>query len=681
MKQVITKTNKAGLLFYLIALTALFFFFEIGVFVQGSELYLGDYKYIAKHIAIPWRVIPGVAFFIFVQLSLHVLFVFSIFFITCWIGFIFEIQDKKLEMTGIVVWILALLTVLLGNQYLYPNSKFADITSQIIPTSAIEICFFICLSLFLILLLIAICGIFRKKSSAFILIVPALCASYFYSKSSPPAHSVATSEKPNIILIGIDALRPDFLGFFGDAKRTAPNLDQFLEHSAVFSESLTPLARTFPAWISILTGEYPRNNLMRTDLMDKKLFDHTKTLSSILQNAGYHTIFAMDDTRYSNIDHSLGFDEIVSPPFGFNDFLLGTMNDFPLSNLLVNTPLGRYLLPHSYANRAVFTTYNPNTFNEYLNDTLKKSHNKPVFLAVHFCLPHYPYAWSDHTFHHRSLFNYRSAIHRADQQFSDFLKILKKNQLLEHSIVVVLSDHGEALELPGDRATEADLFIPGKSSDIPHFYPGSQKEKINRSGGHGTDVLSLTQYHTVLAFRYFGVNGQKVNVIPGRVSLLDITPTILQTLNIAKTGMDGRSLASYIAGDTLKVANDEHFFIESDFSPNSVRTVHPETRKVLFQGIDYFQIDPKTTRITVKPKMLQLIISSKQYADFYGPWVLALYPQSHKPMIPILVNLETGQWTDDLSTPFAQDAPTLRMLQALKSFFKEDLTEITHFSS
>jgi hypothetical protein len=79
--------------------------------------------------------------------------------------------------------------------------------------------------------------------------------------------------------------------------------------------------------------------------------------------------------------------------------------------------------------------------------------------------------------------------------------------------------------------------------------------------------------------------------------------------------------------------------------------------------------------------MLERIISSKQYADFYGPWVLALYPQDKQSMMPILVNLETGEWTDDLRTPFAKNAPTSLMLDALNSFFKEDLKEIIHYSS
>jgi hypothetical protein len=71
--------------------------------------------------------------------------------------------------------------------------------------------------------------------------------------------------------------------------------------------------------------------------------------------------------------------------------------------------------------------------------------------------------------------------------------------------------------------------------------------------------------------------------------------------------------------------------------------------------------------------MGQLIISSKQYADIYGSWILALYPQGPHTMMPILVNLVTGQWTNDLRTPFALKSPASHMLQALKTFYGDEI--------
>lgn len=74
--------------------------------------------------------------------------------------------------------------------------------------------------------------------------------------------------------------------------------------------------------------------------------------------------------------------------------------------------------------------------------------------------------------------------------------------------------------------------------------------------------------------------------------------------------------------------------------------------------------------------MGELIVSSKQFADFYGPWVLALYPNSNKTMIPILVNLDTGFWTNDLRTQFAIQSPAHHMLGALRQFYGKDIQAV-----
>jgi arylsulfatase A-like enzyme len=435
----------------------------------------------------------------------------------------------------------------------------------------------------------------------------------------------------------------------------------------------------------ILTGVYPKISNVRFDLEGEQdiRFDLKQTLPAILQRHGYETIFSIDDTRFSNIDETFGFDRIITPPMGFNDFLIGTLNDFPISNLLVNSELGKYLFPYSYANRPVYTTYDPDSFIHLLQSQLQGSRKKPIFMAVHFCLPHFPYFWGKAPAYKQSIHNYQAAVQRVDQQFNDFLSLLKQDKLLEHAIIIVLSDHGEAIALRGDRATDADFFIPGKTNIkkvIPRFYPPSfDKERVNQSAGHGTDVLSMTQYHNVLAFRFFGLNGQVPAVIPGRVSLMDIQPTILNLLGIEPPHQfSGKSLIDYLSGRKNSVLSDEDFFTESDFSPQSVRSVHPETRKVLFEGVDLFEINPKMARLSVKKSMADMIISSKQFADFKGPWVLALYPQNKQNMMPILVNLETGFWTNDLRTAFAKHSPADHMLKALKDFYGSNVTKVVN---
>lgn len=674
--------NKSSLFYYLIALTLFFIMFEVSFFIHSSELYLGDFKLISNHLHVPITVLPGLLFYLSMQLLIHFVYVIAIVVITQGIVMAIPKLQKKIETIGIGIWVGGIITILLANQYYYPHSKFACLLSSFLPRIVSIYFLGIFLTLFLSVLLIVfshfLLELIRRSKGIFILLSLGLLTAVGYEYNRAPlVVDAATVEKPNIIIIGIDALRPDFLGYFGGTKRT-PHLDEFLEKATVFAESMTPLARTFPAWMSILTGEYPKIDNARFDLQTDIHSDLHQTLPSILQKYGYETIFSTDETRFSNIDQPFGFDQLIAPPTGFNDFLIGTLNDFPMSNLLVNSPLGPYLFPYSYGNRPVFTTYDPNSFLRLLKDNLPNARKKPVLLITHFCLAHSPYLWAYQPAYHSSIHNYQAAVHRVDQQVSDYLTLLKNNKWLEHSIVIILSDHGEAIELRGDRATDADFFIPSKANTkkvIPAFYPPAlDHEQVNQSAGHGTDILSMTQYHTVLAFRFFGLQGQIPSVIPGRVSLLDIKPTLLQTLGIPSSNLPaGKSLVNYLAGKKSLVPSQGDFFTESDFSPQAVRSVHPETRKVLFEGINFFEINPITTKLGIKKSMANLIISSKQFADFNGPWVLAMYPQNNKKMIRILVNLDTGFWTDDLNTDFAKHSPVNHMAIALQKFYGKDL--------
>ncbi|MFX6899688.1 hypothetical protein ABTH92_21180, partial [Acinetobacter baumannii] len=73
---------------------------------------------------------------------------------------------------------------------------------------------------------------------------------------------------------------------------------------------------------------------------------------------------------------------------------MGTINDFPLANFVSNTPLGYWLFPYSFANRAAYHSYMPITFNRFVAHELRKPRQKPLFLAIHFTLSHWPFAWA-----------------------------------------------------------------------------------------------------------------------------------------------------------------------------------------------------------------------------------------------------------------------------------------------
>lgn len=258
------------------------------------------------------------------------------------------------------------------------------------------------------------------------------------------------------------------------------------------------------------------------------------------------------------------------------------------------------------------------------------------------------------------------------------MAMLEQYQVLKHAVVVLLSDHGEALELSGDRITSPGGYVSGpapNSKKFPRFYPPSaDKEEVDQSAGHGTDVLGFPQYHSLLAFKLFGLRGQAVKTISEPALLLDIKPTILSFLKI-RARNSGLSLRNLILGKATSLGQ-RTIFLESDFSPEAIRSVYPQMRNLIFEGIELFKIDPKTTRIYVRDSMGKMILASKQYALVERDWVLAVYPQDQGKMIPVLVQLSTGKWTTDMSLAFAQNSPLKHMLYTLKQFYGSDLKHL-----
>jgi arylsulfatase A-like enzyme len=654
------------ILFYLIILTGFFLLLETSFFIQCNKIYLTDSLLFSQSRAVLLAVLPGMLYFILAQCLVHLGFCLLVWVLVSLTAVFFKLSYDKTLILTISAWLIGLIWILAANQYYFPNSKFSELTAVMFPDGMVK----------WVLILASLCVValffFALLASRALKVLVGLvgvawCLVEVYPGMPQHTHGVIDS-KPNIIIIGVDSLRPDFVG------SSTPSIQAFLNKATVFSEAITPLARTFPSWMGILSGEYPRVMGVRSNLVSQPAVHFSQMLPDMLRRDGYETFYATDESRFSNIDTAYGFDHVISPPMGLNDFLLGTFNDFPIANLLVNTLVGKWLFPNSYANRAVYITYNPNSFLEQVRQYIFRSSPKPMFLAIHFCLPHSPYLWSELSDASGDiLLRYKKSVARVDQQVGDFLVMLKDAGILERAVVVLLSDHGEALELTGDRITQADLFLKSAANQaIPKFYPPSlDDESVNQSAGHGTDVLSLTQYHTLLAFKLYGMTKQNESQIAGIVTLLDVKPTVLELIGHGK-GLK-QSLAPFILGKGSRVHTNEHIYLESDFTPTAMRTVYPNLSELALEGIKIFAVDPQSTRLAVKSDMGQMIIKSKQVADIFGDWMLALYPQADQRRIPILVNLETGYWTNDLSSSFAERAPVAEMLASLHSFYGTDI--------
>jgi len=484
-----------------------------------------------------------------------------------------------------------------------------------------------------------------------------------FAPRSPPA-------RPNIVILGIDSLRDDLtIPRRGPAE--APNIRAFVADARRFDDATTPLARTYAAWISILTGRHPVTTHARYNLMPRQLVREGDTLGQALRTRGYRTVYATDEARFANIDASYGFDQLVTPPIGGIDFLLGRAGDVPLVNLVAATAAGRLLFPSNHANRGAHVNYQPGDFVRRIEREIDV--DGPAFLAIHLTLAHWPYAWAGRptpTVPDAYRKAYGEAVREVDRQFAEVIEVLNRKGVLDNAIVVLLSDHGEAL------GADNDSIIRGT---------GTSREIWDSLWGHGTSVLSPNQYQVLLAMRAYGRA-----VLPGPerdydwpVSLEDLRPTLQElATGTAPGNVDGISLAPFMAApERARELQDRVRFTETDFNTASILAGRYDTPGIVDEAAVFYELEPDQAWVQLRAARLPELIAQKQRAAFTSQKLLAAIPagggSGHRYLFSDRESPEPRPL--EASGPAFEDPDARRLRDALAERFPGELSRDREF--
>ena len=584
-------------------------------------------------------------------------------------------NKKTLDGGQLSIYFLSITALIAINCYFFPLSKFSRIFLPQTPIVVFQVVLIISLAILSLLVLIALWRCFRNYPIFLggALTVPAVI--FFMIQPSVPAPFDTNPKHPNLIIIGVDSLSPDRIN-----SKLTPNLHSFLNESVHFEETISPLARTYSAWTTILTGLYPLHHFARENLYPASMVKHSASFAWNLQKMGYHTVFASDDRRFNNLGKEFGFKEIIGPQIGVNDVLLGSFYDFPLSNLIINLRISHWLLPYNYTNRAGHFSYYPSAFDQALQIALEQENTKiPLFMAVHFTLPHWPYAWAisspakvndEYNVYDRGEL-YHDAVQQADLQVGNLLRLLKNSGALHNSMVIVLSDHGEVLYQKGTRKTSLLNYQGKLPSPFVDYLKRKTYTELEMSAGHGSDLLSPSQYHCLLGFKLFqqGIMVTKPQTITTRVALIDIAPTIAAFFHFSlQETPDGISLLNTIINQT-KPPPHRAFMLESGMLPNQSLS----KQKVIEYAQSIFEVNPHNSRVEIRQDQFAKINAMKLYGMIQDNWIVALYPED-KHYITVLLNLSDDFWTDELHSDFAKSSPVQTMLKKLRAFYTYDLS-------
>jgi arylsulfatase A-like enzyme len=293
---------------------------------------------------------------------------------------------------------------------------------------------------------------------------------------------------PNVIIILSDALRKGHLGCYGYWRRTSPHIDAFAREAALFGHAFAQAPSTKPSVASLFTSLYPSQH--RAVYNEDALPLSCLTLAEVLRQHKYSTA---GFTENVNISRKFGFHQ------GFDTWRLSSAG-----------------LRQSGEEMA--------RFDGSIFSWLTRQQGKPFFLYVHFIDPHNPYiapppfynhfdsgyggtikgseSGPEYITHYRE--NRRDLDHLAalyddeirliDSRFERMIDKLKEMNLLEGSLVIFLSDHGEEFLDHGNLRHATSVYAELINIPLIIRYP-----KLFEKGRDERRVQHLDLFPTLLA--------------------------------------------------------------------------------------------------------------------------------------------------------------------------------------
>lgn len=341
------------------------------------------------------------------------------------------------------------------------------------------------------------------------------------SKGFPDFSAESGLDRPNVLLVLIDALRRDHLGTYGYPLPTTPAIDALAAESTVFTRGYSHSSWTKPSVATLFTSLYPDQHGLgrvgfegdagfQTDVLPKRL----TTLAERFKRAGYRT-------------GSIGTNVHLQKKTGFAQGF-----------------------DHFY-NKRLTVAYR---VNELVKEWFESGDQQvPFFAYVHYMDVHFPYKqklpdetgrfgsvrttppvpmhwtrvskWAEK---HLNPSNLAALIARYDQEiaytdraFGELWAWLGETGRLENTIVVLVADHGEGFNEHGE---------------LQHGY--APHEEV-------TAIPFMIRLPPV-----YQLEPRRSDQMVG---LIDVMPTLLDLVGLSvPKNAQGRSLAPLLAGEPLR---------------------------------------------------------------------------------------------------------------------------------
>ncbi len=347
----------------------------------------------------------------------------------------------------------------------------------------------------------------------------------------------------NILLISMDALRFDRTGLSGNRQGLTPNLDAFAEEAVVFHNTVASASWTLPSHMSVWTARWPSVHgvtnklklLSQDQMVPTSLSPGIETFPDYLIRQGYTAAgfsggagvqasygFGRDFETYQDDRPFAGLDYGVEPAL---EWLKAHRGERWFMFLHGYDSHGQYPLAESKteALRAEYKVHLDGGIEEQARlreqglDAIESPGDRADLTAV--------VGEQDAAF---LAAVYDQKVKDADERLGTFLNRFRSMGLLDDTVVIIISDHGDELMEHGA---------------LDHGF-----------------TLYEEQLHVVWMVRFPGYARRQD--IQEQVRLLDVFPTIFDAMGLdGPKGVDGRSVLPLLRGDSLALP----IFSETDY--------------------------------------------------------------------------------------------------------------------
>jgi arylsulfatase A-like enzyme len=278
----------------------------------------------------------------------------------------------------------------------------------------------------------------------------------------------ADSRAPNVILIVLDTVRARNLSLYGYSRPTTPNLDEWAKNSIVFDNAIATAPWTFPSHASLFTGRWP---LELSASWQTALDSRYPTLAEVLRDRGYLTAGFAANIFFCTSEFGLAR--------GFLHY-----EDYPVSpsQFLVSAGIGKELLSFSLNTDLAFHVREAIGYQQIpgrrdaaqINDAFlrwldRQDSARPFFAFLNYLDAHQPFLppepfgsrfrgnaprgnpthywdrkWSPVEIQ-AEVDAYDGTIAYMDHQLGRLGEELEQRGVLNDTVVIVTSDHGEHL--------------------------------------------------------------------------------------------------------------------------------------------------------------------------------------------------------------------------------------------